>query len=49
MMSITDYEIEPDDDEYCREHNRYRPCRECRAEAQEFIAEAMREEGQRVS
>ena len=44
-MSITDYEIEPEDDEFCSEHTRYKPCRICRDEAAEFIAEAMREGG----
>lgn len=48
-MSVADFEIEPEDDEFCSVHNRYRPCRECRAEAAEFILEAKREEGDDVN
>lgn len=43
-MSLADHEIEPEDDDWCIDHNYYRPCRVCRAEADERIAEAMREE-----
>ena len=46
-MSVADCEIEPEDDEWCAEHNRYKPCRICKDEVAEFIAEAMREEGVR--
>jgi hypothetical protein len=44
-MSIADWEIDPQDDEWCATHERYKPCRCCRDEAAEFIPEARREEG----
>ncbi|MHB1098133.1 MAG: hypothetical protein ACYCZR_01135 [Burkholderiales bacterium] len=47
-MSVADDEIEPEDEDWCAAHDRDTPCRICRDEAAEVIAEARREEGQRV-
>ena len=43
-MSVPDRELdEPSDDELCTSHYRYRPCRECRDQADIERGEALKE------
>mgnify|MGYP001616516637 CR=1 FL=1 len=45
LDNLDDYiENDPDDFKICAEHERKRPCIECRLEAEEYDAECAREE-----
>lgn len=43
-MSVPDRELnEPEDQEWCSEHNAYRPCRGCKQDAWEWAEECWAE------